>query len=104
MVKSPLQIILELFILIIQSIVNTLKLIFEKLVELFMSLAFIAETGITGLVIAAVIGGIVVILISKFVFKSTKSLLQVLLVYVIFVVILVLVFVMTTPIHQSPVP
>jgi len=104
MIKNPLQIILELLVLIIQSIVSTLALVLEKLVELFSSLAFMAGTGVVGLFIACVIGGIVVVLISKFVFKSTKSLFQVLMVYVIFVLILVLIFAMTAPISQTPGP
>ena len=49
MPKNPLQIILELFLVIIQSIIKTLTLIFQKLVELFWSLTFIAETGVIGM-------------------------------------------------------
>jgi len=90
MPKNPLQIILELFLVIIQSIIKTLTLIFQKLVELFWSLTFIAETGVIGLIIACLIGGIVIYFISKFIFKNTKSLVQILLIYIVFIFILVL--------------
>ena len=102
MVKSPLQVIYELLVGIIQSIVNTFKFIFEKLVELFMSLAFIANTGIVGMLVASVVGAIVVVLVAKFVFKSSKSLLQILLVYGIFVVILGAIFILTAPVQPNP--
>ncbi|MBL7170276.1 MAG: hypothetical protein ISS48_04610 [Candidatus Aenigmarchaeota archaeon] len=104
MVKSPLQIILELLTLIVSSIVNTFVLIFQKLVELFESLTFIAQAGIAGLLAACFIGGLVIFLLSKFIFKNTKSLFQVLLIYVVFVLVLVLVFYLTTPISRTPLP
>ncbi len=102
MSKSPLQIIFELLVLIIQTTVDGLKLIFEKLVELFESLVFLANKGISGLIVASVIGGIVVILISRFIFGNTKTLLRVLLVYMGFVLVMILLFFLTTSKGQTP--
>ena len=73
----------------------------EKLVELFNSLGFIAETGPLGLIVAVIIGGIVVVLISKFVFGSTGSLIKIVLVYIVFLLLLGLVLYLTNPVSSN---
>jgi hypothetical protein len=100
MVKSPFQIIFELLVLLINTTIEGLGLVIDKLVELFESLVFIAKTGLAGLVISSIIGGIVVIFVSKFLFGSTKSLMKILLVYLAFILIVTLLFVLTTT--QTP--
>jgi len=92
MVKNPLEIILELLTYIIQTSIEAIIFIIDKLRQLFVSLVFIAGMGIPGLIIASIIGGIVLFFVSKFLFKSTESLVKVFIVYIVFILILVVVF------------
>ena len=102
MVKSPFQIILELLTGLIKEGVQTFSFVFQKLGELLISLAFIANTGIVGLVLSSVIGGVAVYFLGKFLFKNSKTLMTVLLVYVFFVLMMILALSFSTPTPQTP--
>ncbi|MBD3155943.1 MAG: hypothetical protein GF368_04800 [Candidatus Aenigmarchaeota archaeon] len=95
MVKSPFQIIFELLVLLISTTVEGIRIIFEKIVELFESLVYLAGTGMVGLLISSVIGGLVIIFISKFIFGNTKSLVKILLVYAGFILVISILFIIT---------
>ena len=73
--KSPLLILIELVVGIIQASVQTIAFVLTKLQELVLSLIFISSFGIAGFLIALLIGVGVFFFISKFVFKTSKSIL-----------------------------
>lgn len=73
MVKSPLVIIVELLTGLISSGIDTFLFVVGKLFELFHSLIFLSSLGISGFVIAIVIGAGVFVFFAKFVFKNWKS-------------------------------
>jgi uncharacterized membrane-anchored protein len=102
MTKSPIQVVLELLIMMIKTTFETFGMVFDKMIELFVSLASIADTGILGLVVASIFGGVMIYLISRFFLKNTKSLIKILLVYVIFVLVLILIFVLRVSTNQTP--
>jgi hypothetical protein len=71
--KSPIVILIELTVGLIRSALDTISFIFSKLQELAVSLIFISSFGPAGFVIALIIGGVVFVVISKFVLKTYKS-------------------------------
>jgi len=93
MVKSPLQIILEILVYIILTMVETILTVSRMLGELFFSLTVISQVGVLGLIISSIIGGLVLFFVSKFLFGTSKSLIKIALVYVALVLVLFFVFV-----------
>ena len=91
MVRTPLEIIYEIILLIITSSVNTLLILFRLLGELFTSLMWVSQTGIAGLILAVIIGGLFVVFLWKYLFKTTVSLVKLILIYAAFVFVLILV-------------
>jgi len=91
MVRTPLDIILEIALLIIMSSVNTLLALFELLGELFGSLIWTSQMGIIGLILAVTVGGLFVVFLWKYLFKTTVSLIKLILIYAAFVFVLILV-------------
>jgi len=73
--RSPLIIIAELLAGLIGTIGQTLSFVIGKLGELLMSLLFFSTLGPLGLILAIVIGIIVFFLVTKFIFKSSSTLL-----------------------------
>ncbi len=91
MVKTPLDIIIEIALLLIMSSVNTLLNLYKLLVELFASLMWTSRMGITGLVVAVIVGGLFVVFLWKYLFKTAISLVKLILIYAAFIFILILV-------------
>lgn len=73
--KSPLLIIVELFSGLISSIFQTISFVFGKFGELMYSLLFLSSLGMTGFFLALAIGAIVFLILVRFVFKTSKTLL-----------------------------
>lgn len=91
MVKTPLDIIIEIALLIIMSSVNTLLALFELLVQLFTSLMWTSQMSIAGFIVAVIVGGLFVVFLWKYLFKTTVSLVKLILVYAAFIFVLILV-------------
>jgi hypothetical protein len=71
--KAPFVILLELFIGLITSIIDTLAFMVSKLIELFISLGVIASGSPLGLIVAVAVGTAIILFIMKFVFDSSRS-------------------------------
>ena len=91
MVRTPLDIIFEILLLIIVSSVNTLLALFKLLGELFASLMWTSQIGIAGFILAVIIGGLFVVFLWKYLFKTTVSLVKLILIYAAFIFVLILV-------------
>ena len=91
MVRTPLDIIFEILLLIITSSVNTLLALFKLLAELFASLIWTSQMGIAGFILAIIIGGLFVVFLWKYLFKTTVSLVKLILIYAAFIFILILI-------------
>jgi len=91
MVRTPLDIILEIALMLIVSSVNTLLALFKLLGELFASLMWTSTLGIAGFILAIIIGGLFVVFLWKYLFKTSVSLLKLILIYGVFVFVLILV-------------
>ena len=88
--KSPLILIAELLYGIISGVLQTIIFVIEKLGELVLSLMFFSTLGIFGFILAIAIGAIVFILMTKFIFKSSRTLLAIGIALVIVVAVLAL--------------
>ncbi len=75
-IKSPLVIIAELIVGMINGIITTIKFVLTKFLELMITLVFYSTFGIYGFLIAVFIGAGVFILVTKFIFKSSKTLIS----------------------------
>lgn len=73
--KSPLIIIVELLIGLATSVFQTISFVVGKFGELMMSLLFLSALGPYGFLLALVIGAIVFLLVTKFIFKTAGILL-----------------------------
>lgn len=73
--KSPLIIIAELLSGLISGIYQTIVFILGKFGELMVSLLFLSVFGIHGFFLALAIGAIVFLLLVRFIFKTTKTIL-----------------------------
>lgn len=73
--KSPLIIIVELLTGVATGIFQTIAFVVGKFGELMMSLLFLSALGPYGFLLALVIGAIVFLLVTKFIFKTAGSLL-----------------------------
>jgi hypothetical protein len=91
MVRTPLDIIFEILILLIFSSFNTLLALFKLLGELFASLIFASQASIAGFILAIIIGALFIVFIWKYLFKTTVSLVKLLLVYAGFFVVLIII-------------
>jgi hypothetical protein len=91
MVRTPLDIIFEILLLLVMSSVNTLLALFKLLGELFASLIWASQTGIAGFILAIIIGGLFVVFLWKYMFKTTVSLVKLILIYGAFIFVLILV-------------
>ena len=97
-IKSPILILLELLIGLIQQFNSTFEFIYVKLVELFIILGTISGFGPMGLIIAVIFGSLVLFLVLKFIFGSSKTLM------VIFLLYLLLLIFITISISVAPIP
>ena len=91
MFRTPLEIIIEIALLIIVSSINTLLNLFKLLGELFASLIWTSQMGIAGFILAVIIGGLFIVFLWKYLFKTSVSLVKLILVYGAFIFVLVLV-------------
>jgi hypothetical protein len=91
MVRSPLEIIIEIFLLIFINSIQTLLMLLKLLGELFYSLAWTARTSIGGLILATIIGGLFLVFLWKYLFRETVSLAKIILAYAGFMIALFIV-------------
>lgn len=89
--KSPLIIIIELLAGIVKSIVDTIGFVSFKLAELFVSLVVFSTLGIVGIVIAAVIGVCVFFFVTKFLLKTSGTLIRVGIALIVVLAVLILI-------------
>jgi len=75
--ESPLIILLELFTGLIAATGETVRFVGSKLVELFISLGFMATIGPIGFVIAVAIASAVILFAMKFFLGSSRTMLLV---------------------------
>jgi hypothetical protein len=90
MAQSPIATILEMIIVVIVSIAQTLGALFGLFVQLLGDLEFVSSLGLMGLIMSVVIVSVVVYFLGKFVLKSGKVLLPLFIVGVIILWILIL--------------
>ena len=88
--NSPLIIIAELLFGVLSSVVGTILFIFEKLGELALSLLFFSSLGIFAFIVAVVIGVAVFILITKFILKSSSTLVAFGITFAVVIAVLIL--------------
>lgn len=88
--KSPLIIVVELLYGIVNGILQTILFIFRKFGELLHSLLFFSTLGVFGVVLAIAIGVMVFLLVAKFIFKSSKTLLAIGIALIVVIAVLAL--------------
>lgn len=91
MIRTPLDIIFEIALLIINSSINTILALFKLFGELFASLIWTSRMGVAGFILAIIIGGIFVVFMWKYLFKTTVSLVKLIVVYGIFIFVLIMI-------------
>ena len=91
MVRSPIEIILEILFYIVTSSIEHVITVIKLLIELFYSLALQAQSSIFGLFISVLIGSLFFLFVWKFLFKETTSILHVILVYGAFLLALIII-------------
>jgi len=91
MVRPPLDIIFEILFYIVASSIEHLLNVIRLLIELFNSLWVTAQNNVGVLIISMLIGGLFFIFVSKFLFKETASIIQIILIYGAFAFILIIV-------------
>ena len=91
MVRTPLEIILQIALFIITSSATSLLTIAKLLVELATSLVHTSQMGLAGFILAIIVGGLFVVFLWKYLFKTTVSLVKLILIYAVFIFILILV-------------
>lgn len=91
MVRSPFEILVEILITIVSNSIQTLTKIIQLLIEFFISLGVTAQSSLGGLITALVIGTLFFVFIWKFMFKTTTSLIKIILIYGVFIVFLFLI-------------
>ena len=91
MVRTPLDIIFEILFLLILSSVNTFLSLLKLLAELLASLVWTSQSSIAGFIVAVIVGGLFVVFLWKYLFKTTISIVKLLLIYGAFVFVLILV-------------
>jgi len=74
--QSPLVILIELIFGLIKNIIWSIVFAFSKIFELFTSLAYLGRTGVFGMLIAFIIGSSVLLLILKFIFGASKTVIK----------------------------
>lgn len=84
--KSPLMILIELIVGLISRIFESINFTLMKMVELFISLSFIANLNTFGLIMAVLFGSIIFYFVLKYLFGTSKTLV----VLIIFLVIILL--------------
>lgn len=87
-VKSPLQILVEILVLIFVSSVKILFAMSQLLYELYLSLRMMSYTNPMGFILAITIGGIILFFTLKFIFGNTMAALKVMAVYIVIVALL----------------
>ena len=85
--RSPLLILLELLKGLILNIVSSFVLVYEKMLELFITLAIISGLSPIGFVVALFFGSIIFYFILKFIFGSSKVLFFVFLFYFLILIL-----------------
>ncbi|MCS7135183.1 MAG: hypothetical protein N3E38_01750 [Candidatus Aenigmarchaeota archaeon] len=88
--SNPLNIILEMLFLLIKSLVEALFMIISKTAEFFIAIAGFSALSVENAIIGALIGGVVLFLIAKYVFGISKELLIVIAIYFILIAIIIL--------------
>ena len=98
MIRSPLIILLELVIGLIQQIMNSSSFAFSKLIELFITLSFISGLSPVGFVLSMFIGLLVIFFILKLSFGSSKTLI------ILFLFFFILLFLVLLGVSSAQIP
>lgn len=72
--EGPLLIVAQLISGLINGILGTIFFVLSKFVELMMALMFDSSFGAYGFIVAVVVGAVVFLFVTKFVFQSTRTL------------------------------
>ena len=88
MAESPLAVIFEMVVTVLQNSVSTLQSLFGMSGELFTSVGFMGSINPLGLVLGAIILVVVLFFLGKFVLKSIKFII------ILFIIGLILLFVL----------
>jgi len=89
-VKPPILILIELLQGLFKQVVTTFNLLAEKLIELFISLNYISKLGLGGFFVAILFGSIVLFIIVKVSFGTSKTFFVVFLFYFILLILVYL--------------
>jgi hypothetical protein len=87
-VKTPVQILLEILIIIFINSVKFLISMGQLLLELYLSLKVMSYSNPIGFIFAVAIGGIIIIFTIKYMFGSTIDAMKVVVIYIVILVIL----------------
>lgn len=93
--ESPFIVLIELIIGLIARATESLGFIFFKIIEFFVSLGTVS--GILGIIIVALIGGVVILFVLKFFFKTSASLAILWLILILLGVVLLVFLIITHP-------
>jgi len=74
--KSPLLIIAELITGLITGLIATMKFVILKFIELITSLTMYSSSNIQSFAISVALGAVVFVMVTKFIFKSSKTLIS----------------------------
>ena len=87
-VKSPIEIMIEILVVIFLGFVQLLIVISKLLYELYISFRIMAHTNFVGFFFALFLGGIIIFFTGKYIFGSTASVIKILVIYIIIVAFL----------------
>jgi hypothetical protein len=90
--ESPLTILIDLLVGLIKNIGQSIVFTFSKLIQLFTSLAYLGGLGIAGLLIAITIGSGILLLILKFIFGASMTVVKLGLILMSLFIVLALLF------------
>jgi len=93
--ESPFIVLIELIFGLISRATESIGFMFLKILEFFASLGTVS--GIFGILAVALIGGIVITLVLKFFFKTSKSLLFLWVILILLGVVFLVFLIMTYP-------
>jgi len=91
-VKSPIQILVEILVVIFISSVKILIMVAQLMYELYLSLRIMSYSNPMGFILALTVGGIILFFTLKFMFGSTMAAMKIIAIYIVIVVLLLTIF------------
>jgi hypothetical protein len=86
---NPLAIVIDILVFLVAATWSTIKFVGIKLIEFFLALAEVSSNNFLSLIIASVVGGVVIYFILKFLFKTTKSFVLILILYILVIIFII---------------